>query len=103
MNAADTAIKPIIGLTTYLEQAGTDGCGNVRAAFLPEKYLTPILDAGAVPTLLPPQPTTGNMIEHLVSRLDGLVIPCGWDVDPTRYGQEPHPETDSPGRNATSG
>lgn len=36
------------------------------------------------------------MIEHLVSRLDGLVIPGGWDVDPTRYGQEPHPETDSP-------
>lgn len=46
MNAADTAIKPIIGLTTYLEQAGTDGCGNVRAAFLPEKCLTPLLDAG---------------------------------------------------------
>ena len=96
MNAADTAIKPIIGLTTYLEQAGTDGCGNVRAAFLPEKYLTPIIDAGAVPILLPPQSTGGDMIEHLVSRLDGLVIPGGWDVDPTRYGQEPHPETDSP-------
>jgi putative glutamine amidotransferase len=31
MDAADAAIKPIIGLTTYLEQADTDGCGRVRA------------------------------------------------------------------------
>lgn len=96
MNASDNAIKPIIGLTTYLEQAGTDGCGTVRAAFLPETYLTPILTAGGVPVLLPPQPTAGNMIEHLVSRLDGLLVPGGWDVDPARYGQEAHPATDVP-------
>ncbi|MBT2531068.1 gamma-glutamyl-gamma-aminobutyrate hydrolase family protein [Arthrobacter sp. ISL-48] len=93
---ADAAIKPIIGLTTYLEKAVTDGCGTVRAAFLPETYLTPILEAGGVPVLLPPQPTLGNMIQHLVSRLDGLLIPGGWDVDPGLYGQEPHPETDQP-------
>lgn len=92
----DAAIKPIIGLTTYLEKAVTDGCGTVRAAFLPETYLTPILEAGGVPVLLPPQPPVGNLIEHLVSRLDGLLIPGGWDVDPGLYGQAPHPETNQP-------
>lgn len=96
MNSADTAMQPIIGLTTYLEQAGTEGCGTVNAAFLPETYLTPIVAAGGVPVLLPPQPVLGTSVEHLVSRLDGLVIPGGWDVDPARYGQEAHPATDAP-------
>lgn len=98
MNSADTAMQPIIGLTTYLEQAGTKGCGTVTAAFLPETYLTPIVAAGGVPVLLPPQPVSGTVMEHLVSRLDGLVVPGGWDVDPARYGQEAHPATDVPQR-----
>jgi putative glutamine amidotransferase len=96
MYAADSAIKPIIGLATYLEHADTDGCGKVSAAFLPETYLQPILASGGIPVLLPPQPAAAHVVEHLVSRLDGLVIPGGWDVDPSRYGQAPHPETDAP-------
>lgn len=98
MHAADSAIKPIIGLATYLEHAGTDGCGKVSAAFLPEAYLAPIIASGGVPVLLPPQPAGASVIEHLVGRLDGLVIPGGWDVDPARYGQEAHPETGAPRR-----
>jgi putative glutamine amidotransferase len=96
MDAADAAIKPIIGLTTYLEQADTDGCGRVRAAFLPETYLAPIVAAGGVPVLLPPQPSTARVVEHLVNMVDGLVIPGGWDVDPSLYGQKAHPKTDTP-------
>ncbi|PNI10485.1 gamma-glutamyl-gamma-aminobutyrate hydrolase [Arthrobacter sp. AFG7.2] len=96
METTDAAVKPIIGLTTYLEQAGTDGCGTVSAAFLPETYLAPIIAAGGVPTLLPPQPAVPGVIEVLVSRLDGLVIPGGWDVDPALYGQEAHAQTDKP-------
>lgn len=96
MQTTDAAMKPIIGLTTYLEQAGTDGCGTVRAAFLPETYLNPIIAAGGVPILLPPQPVMAGMIELLVGRLDGLVVPGGWDVDPSLYGQKAHPETDAP-------
>ena len=96
MDTPETAMKPIIGLTTYLEQAGTDGFGPVNAAFLPETYLAPITAAGGVPILLPPQPVSAGMVELLVSRLDGLVIPGGWDVDPALYGQERHEETDEP-------
>ncbi|WP_458106504.1 gamma-glutamyl-gamma-aminobutyrate hydrolase family protein [Arthrobacter sp. R3-55] len=96
METTDTAVKPVIGLTTYLEQAGTDGCGTVEAAFLPETYLTPLTRAGGIPVLLPPQPITAGVIELLISRLDGLVIPGGWDVDPALYGQERHEKTDQP-------
>ena len=96
METTDTAMKPVIGLTTYLEQAGTEGCGTVNAAFLPETYLVPITAAGGVPVLLPPQPVVPGVIELLVSRLDGLVIPGGWDIDPALYGQDPHEKTDQP-------
>lgn len=96
MHATDAAMKPVIGLTTYLEQAGTDGCGTVNAAFLPETYLKPIIAAGGVPILLPPQPVVADVVEMLIGRLDGLVVPGGWDVDPALYGQAPHPETDLP-------
>jgi putative glutamine amidotransferase len=96
VHTTDAAMKPVIGLTTYLEQAGTDGCGTVSAAFLPETYLKPIIAAGGMPILLPPQPVMAGMVELLVSRLDGLVVPGGWDVNPALYGQEAHPATDTP-------
>jgi putative glutamine amidotransferase len=96
LETTDAAMRPIIGLTTYLEQAGTAGCGTVSAAFLPETYLNPLIAAGGVPIHLPPQPVVAGMIEQLVGRLDGLVVPGGWDVDPALYGQEAHPETDQP-------
>jgi len=96
MEPTDAVIRPIIGLTTYLEPADTSGCGRVNAAFLPETYLSPLVAAGAVPILLPPQPAAAGAVELLVGRLDGLVIPGGWDVAPALYGQEPHPETDEP-------
>jgi putative glutamine amidotransferase len=102
MNPTEGAARPLIGLTTYLEAAGTDGCGRVEAAFLPQKYMEPIIAAGGVPLLLPPQPVTAPAVERLVSTIDGLLIPGGWDVDPSLYGQERHAETDQPrtGRDA---
>lgn len=96
MTATDAAMKPIIGLTTYLEQADTSGCGTVNAAFLPETYLVPLVEAGAIPVLLPPQPVAAGVVEVLVGRLDGLVIPGGWDVDPALYGHDRHVKTDEP-------
>lgn len=96
METADTSLQPLIGLTTYLEEAGTDGCGTVNAAFLPESYLTPITEVGGIPVLLPPQSVAAGVIEHLISRLDGLVITGGWDVDPALYGQDRHEKTDPP-------
>ena len=96
MESTDAVVKPVIGLSTYLEQADTAGCGKVSTAFLPETYLAPIIAAGGIPALLPPQPVVPGVVEALASRLDGLLIPGGWDVDPALYGQERHPATDEP-------
>lgn len=86
---------PIIGVTTYLEQAQT-GVWNVRASFLPKVYIDAVTDAGGIAVLLPPQPSTAALARRVLASLDGLVISGGADVDPARYGQQPHAKTGAP-------
>jgi putative glutamine amidotransferase len=82
-------------MTTYLEQAQT-GIWDVRASFLPHIYLEGVALAGGIALLLPPQPIDDDIANRVLDRLDGLIITGGKDVDPARYGQAPHPETDEP-------
>ncbi|MHA7217580.1 gamma-glutamyl-gamma-aminobutyrate hydrolase family protein [Arthrobacter sp. MDT1-48-3] len=96
MTTSDSLPHPVVGLTSYLDSAVTEGCGTIEAAFLPQNYLAPVLAAGAIPVLLPPQGTDGGVLEHLLPRLDGVIVVGGWDIDPARYGAEPHAETDRP-------
>ncbi|MDQ0735942.1 gamma-glutamyl-gamma-aminobutyrate hydrolase family protein [Arthrobacter agilis] len=98
MTTSESLPRPVVGLTSYLDPAVTEGCGTVEAAFLPQNYLAPVLAAGAIPVLLPPQGTDGGVVEQLLPRLDGVIVVGGWDVDPARYGAEPHAETDAPHR-----
>lgn len=88
-------MSPIIGLTTYLQRAQT-GVWDVTASFLSESYLSAITRAGGIAVLLPPQSIGGGAAAAVLDRLDGLLVVGGRDVDPARYGQPPHPETDSP-------
>lgn len=81
--------KPLIGLTTYLEPTRF-GVWDVEAAVLHGVYVDGIVAAGGVPVLLPP---AGDGYVELLSVVDGLVLTGGADVDPSRYGQEPHETT----------
>lgn len=94
---ASSASRPVIGLTTYLEQSQC-GVWDVRASFLPEVYLNAVTRAGGTVVLLPPQPSDPDSARDIVSRLDGLLIPGGKDVDPARYGEPAHETTDEPRR-----
>lgn len=87
--------KPVIGLTTYLEQAQS-GVWDVQAAFLPKVYFDAVNKAGGIAVLLPPQAIDAESAETILDGLDGLIICGGKDVDPARYGQTPHPLTDEP-------
>jgi putative glutamine amidotransferase len=95
-NASDS-LRPIVGLTTYLQQAQT-GVWDVRASFLPAVYVEGVTSAGGIATLLPPQPVDDAIAERVLDGLDGLVITGGRDVDPATYGQTPHAATDEPAR-----
>ena len=88
-NAA--AYPPVIGLTTYLEQA-KQGVWDVRAAFLPEQYFQAVIRSGGAATLLPPQPESAA--SAVLAGLDGLILTGGLDVQPELYGADRHPSTD---------
>ncbi|WP_320778716.1 gamma-glutamyl-gamma-aminobutyrate hydrolase family protein [Streptomyces sp. CRN 30] len=88
--------RPLIGVSTYLEGAARWGVWELEAALLPAGYPRLVQQAGGLAAMLPP-----DVPEHAaaaVARLDGLVIAGGPDVEPVRYGAEPHPRTGPPAR-----
>ncbi|WP_431232747.1 gamma-glutamyl-gamma-aminobutyrate hydrolase family protein [Mycolicibacterium psychrotolerans] len=90
-------LRPVVGLTTYLQQAQT-GVWDVHASFLPGIYIEGVTLAGGIATLLPPQPVDAGIVERILDGIDGLIITGGRDVDPSAYGHDPHPATDVPDR-----
>jgi putative glutamine amidotransferase len=83
------AKQPLIGITTYAEQARW-GVWDSPAALIPLVYVRAVEKAGGRPLLVPP---SEEAIEETLDALDGLVFSGGSDVDPELYGAEAHPET----------
>jgi putative glutamine amidotransferase len=84
--------RPLIGLTTYREQAAW-GVWETRADLLHSEYSDTVVAAGGVPVLLPPSTADPESARAVVARIDGLVVSGGADVDPARYGAAPHERT----------
>jgi putative glutamine amidotransferase len=93
--SAPEASAPVIGVTTYLERSQT-GVWDLPASFLPKVYLDAVTDAGGIAVLLPPQPVTPGLARRVLDAVDGLIVAGGADVDPRRYGQDPHERTGAP-------
>src|SRR3978361_355376 len=79
--ASSVSRRPLIGITTYLEQSQT-GVWDVPASFLPKVYLDAVTNAGGIAILLPPQPVDAEIATRVVSGIDGLLLAGGKDIDP---------------------
>ncbi|WP_267245780.1 gamma-glutamyl-gamma-aminobutyrate hydrolase family protein [Streptomyces sp. PR69] len=88
--------KPLIGISTYLETSARWGVWDLPAALLPAGYPRLVQAAGGLAAMVPPDDPA--LAEAAVARLDGVVIAGGPDVEPVRYGAEPHPRTGPPAR-----
>jgi gamma-glutamyl-gamma-aminobutyrate hydrolase PuuD len=85
-------MKPLIGITTYAQDAAW-GVWKLPAALIPLDYVDAVERAGGRPVLIPP---SAEGVEETLDALDGIVFSGGADVDPALYGAEAHPETDAP-------
>ena len=77
---------PLIGITTYRGQ--TDD-GPKDFFCLSEAYVRAVQRAGGLPVMIP-LGLSEEALQHLYSRLDGLILSGGGDVDPEAFGGGAH-------------
>lgn len=65
---------------------------STHAAVMQMTYLEALWRAGGDEAILAPRSITDAEAEHLLSRVDGLILVGGGDMDPTHFGQDQHPE-----------
>jgi putative glutamine amidotransferase len=87
--------RPVIGICAALTQARW-GVWEQRAALLSWGYVTAIQAAGGLVVMIPPDPELEQDPDEVLDLIDGLILAGGNDIDPDRYGAEPHPETRPP-------
>src|SRR6202035_2961830 len=71
--------RPLIGISASQHDFGDYGGVGVQR---------PVFAAGGLPVTLP---QLEAMVPAALAGLDGLVLAPGRDIEPWRYGQEPHP------------
>jgi putative glutamine amidotransferase len=87
-----TSSRPVIGITCYVEEAVRGVWASMPHALLPYEYVTKIEAAGGIAVLIPPRADADlQMARSVISRLDGLMLAGGVDVEPRRYAAQPHP------------
>lgn len=89
--------RPVIGVCTALERARW-AVWDMDAALVPHNYVEAVTRAGGIAILVPPDGGVAEDPDAVLDLVDGLLLVGGPDVEPARYGAEPHPETERPVR-----
>jgi putative glutamine amidotransferase len=84
-------MRPIIGITTYVEPASWGVWHDLETTLIPHGYVEAVTLAGGRAVLLPPDDADAGVLRVL----DGLVLAGGADLGPELYDAPPEPLTDS--------
>ncbi len=84
--------RPVIGISTSVARAQW-GVWDQPAALLSFSYIGAIQRAGAQALMIAPDPVLVEHPDEVLDLIDGLIISGGSDIDPSTYGQDPHPMT----------
>jgi putative glutamine amidotransferase len=82
-------MRPVIGITTYVEPATWGVWHNLPTTLVPHDYVAAVTVAGGRAVLLPPD----DLDTDVLRILDGLVLSGGADLGPELYGADPAPHT----------
>lgn len=78
--------KPLIGVTSNLESINALSNNADEFVFVRFNYINVIIEKGGIPLVINSR-ISHEDADHLVSRLDGLLLIGGQDVDPECYGE----------------
>ncbi|MET9689161.1 gamma-glutamyl-gamma-aminobutyrate hydrolase family protein [Streptomyces sp. NPDC006514] len=86
--------RPLIGITTYVEDSTRYGVWDLPTSLVPTGYYELVQAAGGAAVLLPPDEP--GAAAEVLSRVDGLVVAGGPDLDPVHYGAARDSRTGAP-------
>jgi putative glutamine amidotransferase len=84
--------RPVIGVTTQT-LAAIEGIprGLPASWVMSQRYMLVLTAVGALPWMVPLLSHDEGTMRAIFERLDGLFLPGGVDIDPSTYGEDPHP------------
>lgn len=79
-------MKPVIGITgNWSREGDLPAMNSIRST-----YVNAVAGAGGVPMMLPAVEDL-SLVPQMVEICDGFIFSGGPDIDPARYGEDPHP------------
>jgi putative glutamine amidotransferase len=81
-------VKPLIGISPSPVE-NEMAHGQFRQYAVSDTYTRAVLAAGGIPVILPPHVES---IDDLLDSLDGIIFSGGGDIEPSHWGEDPHPE-----------
>ncbi len=87
--------RPLIGCTVNILEGHEPKCPSPAGCYyLNTRYVRAVEAAGGVPVALI---TTDDpdSIDRILSSIDGLMLTGGRDMDPSHFGEEPHPKAEA--------